>query len=213
MIYGNTAEDLGQFNIGLDDSSLNNLVTSAEGNLEDLPLALHSTSLMIDEPVISPMKLSQPYVFFDIPAELKQFLQLMASMLEQLSLGDAIHKILDTVISAASSFVSYIREGSKDSEELCGIFNNAKTDLLKLCKAMQDSNDVSTQLSVEFSFLESEDDLASSKQLVDILSTHWNFNLSSSTVGYPWQSKVFLDVLFSFEMSIVLAYFVGVVFF
>lgn len=191
MIYGNTAEDLGQFNIGLDDSSLNNLVTSTEGNLEDLPLALHSNSLMIDEPVTSLMKLSQPGVVLDISVEVKQFLQLMNSMLEQLSLGDTIHKILVIVISAASSYVSYIRERSKDSEGLCAIFNNAKKDLLKLCKAVQDSKDLSTHLSVEFSFLESEDDLASTKQLVDILSKHWNFNLSSSTVGCPWKSKVF----------------------
>lgn len=189
VIYGNTAEDLGQFNIGLDDSSLNNLVTSTEGNLEDLPLALHSNSLMIDEPVTSLMKLSQPGVVLDISVEVKQFLQLMNSMLEQLSLGDTIHKILVIVISAASSYVSYIRERSKDSEGLCAIFNNAKKDLLKLCKAVQDSKDVSTHLSVEFSFLESEDDLASTKQLVDILSKHWNFNLSSSTVGCPWKSK------------------------
>lgn len=213
MIYGNTAEDLGQFNIGLDDSSLNNLVTSAEGSLEDLPLALHSTSLMIDEPMTSLMKLSQPSVVLDIPAEVKQFLQLMASMLEQLSLGDAIDKVLVIVVSAASSYVSYIRESSKDSEGFCGIFNNAKKDLLKLCKAMEDSKDVSAHLSIEFSSLESEDDLASSKQLVDILSKHWNFNLSSSTIGCPWQSKVCLDVLFLFEMSNPLTNLVEVVFF
>lgn len=201
MIYGNTAEDLGQFNIGLDDSSLNNLVTSAEENLEDLPLALHSTSLMTEEPVTSPMKLSQPDAVLDIPVEVKQFLQLMANMLEQLSLGDAIHKILVIVISSASSYVSYIRERSKDPEALCGIFKNANKDLLKLCKAIQESMDVSANLSAEFSFLESEADLASSKQLVDSLSKYLNFNLSSSAVGCPWQSKVCLDILFVFETS------------
>ncbi|XP_022982800.1 uncharacterized protein LOC111481554 [Cucurbita maxima] len=201
VIYGNTAEDLGQFNIGLDDSSLNNPVTSAEGNLEDLPLALHSNGLMFDEPVTSLMKLSLPGVVLDIPAEVKQFLQLMASMLEQLSPGDAIHKILVIVISAASSYVSYICERSKDLEGLSAIFNNAKNDLLKLCKAMQDSKDVSADLSIEFPFLESEDDLASSKQLVDILSKHWNFNLSSSTVGCPWQLK---NITIIFGLSVAL---------
>ncbi|KAL6273237.1 hypothetical protein ACE6H2_023929 [Prunus campanulata] len=45
VIYGNTAEDLGQFNIEFDDSSITNLVSSAVGKLEDLPLALHSTYL------------------------------------------------------------------------------------------------------------------------------------------------------------------------
>ncbi|XP_022934378.1 uncharacterized protein LOC111441566 [Cucurbita moschata] len=201
VIYGNTAEDLGQFNIGLDDSSLNNPVTSAEGNLEDLPLALHSNGLMFDEPVTSLMKLSLPGVVLDIPAEVKQFLQLMASMLEQLSPGDAIHKILVIVISAASSYVSYICERSKDLEGLSAIFNNAKNDLLKLCKAMQDSKDVSADLSIEFPFLESEDDLASSKQLVDILSKHWNFNSSSSTVGCPWQLK---NITIIFGLSVAL---------
>ncbi|KAI3473382.1 hypothetical protein Pfo_030672 [Paulownia fortunei] len=74
VIYGNTAEDLGQFNIEVDlDTSLTDTVTAVEGNLEDLPPAFHPTMLTIRE-LVSPLKiLSQAVVVLDIPLELRNF--------------------------------------------------------------------------------------------------------------------------------------------
>ncbi|KAI9122390.1 hypothetical protein K1719_007079 [Acacia pycnantha] len=53
VVYGHTAEDLGQFNIEFDDSALTDLVDSSEGRLEDLPLALNSANATIEDSISS----------------------------------------------------------------------------------------------------------------------------------------------------------------
>lgn len=188
IIYGNTAEDLGQFNIEFDDSSITNLVTSAEGKLEDLPLALHSTNLTIEDS-ISPLKaLSLSLPASDISTEAKQFLQLILKVWEYPNLGDELHKIVSTVVSAASSYVTHAWGRSSDQKELQSVINQAKNEFLELIQ--HKSKDESAELLVDGRFLESEADLATSKQLVDMLSLYFCFNRESSCVRHHQISQV-----------------------
>ncbi|XP_057830366.2 protein virilizer homolog isoform X1 [Cryptomeria japonica] len=59
VVYGNTAEELGQFSVEFDlDNSLANLVRShAEGKIEDLPLALQSFKPTFEESISSVKRL------------------------------------------------------------------------------------------------------------------------------------------------------------
>ncbi|CAN1277690.1 Protein virilizer homolog [Linum perenne] len=189
VIYGNMAEDLGQFNIEFDDNSLTNLVTSAEGKLEDLPLALHSGSRVIEESLISLKVLSLPLVDMDISVEVKQFLQLISKMLEMPLLEDSVYKVVSTIVTAVCSHVAHdsCREiiggkdpkpsGSKESEEFSHIIDEAKKELLGVLQCL--GKDVAHVL-VDSSFLESEGDLATSKELVDMFSQHLCFDKNSS---------------------------------
>lgn len=188
IIYGNTAEDLGQFNIEFDDSSITNLVTSAEGKLEDLPLALHSTNLTIEDS-ISPLKaLSLPLPASDISTETRQFLQLILKIWGYPNLGDGLHKIVSTVVSAASSYVTHAWGRSSDQQELQSVINQAKKELLDLFQ--RESKDESLELLVDDHFIESDADLATSKQLVDILSLYFCLNRESSCVTVHQISEV-----------------------
>jgi hypothetical protein len=203
VIYGNTAEDLGQFNIEFDDNSLRNLVGSAEGKLEDLPLALHSTNLTIEESISSLNALSIPVAPLDIAIEVKRFLQLLFKILELSNLGDAVHGVVSTVVSASSSFVTselhYAADSeknltwgkSKSGEELHGVIGEAREELLLLYKAFQhELGNGSADLSAECTFLDFEADLVNSKELVDMFSQYFNFRGDSSNLGHQQLSQV-----------------------
>lgn len=190
VIYGNTAEDLGQFNIEFDDNSLRNLVSSAEGKLEDLPLALHSTNLSIEESISSLKALSIPVAPLDIPIEVKKFLQLLFKILELSNLEDAVHKAVSTVVSAVTSLVAgdlrYAASGdknctwtkSKSSEELHSVIGRAREELLETYKVVQQElANGSADLSAELTF--SEADLVNSKELVGMFSQYLNFRGNS----------------------------------
>jgi len=197
VLYGNTAEDLGQFNIEFDDNSLRNLVGSAEGKLEDLPLALHSTNLTIEESISSLNALFIPVAPLDISIEVKRFLQLLFKILELSNLGDAVHKAVSTVVSAASSFgtseLHYAADSeknitwgkSKSGEELNGVIGEAREELLQLYKVFQ-----SAVLLAECTFLDFEADLVNSKELVDMFSQYFNFRGDSSNFGHHQLSQV-----------------------
>lgn len=198
VIYGNTAEDLGQYNIEFDlDSSLTNVVCSSEGKLDDLPPALHSKNLTIEESISSLKALSLPVAASDISIEIKQFLQLMFKILELTNLGDAVHKVLDTVVSAASSYSAhdlhyaavnqkkFTQSTNNSNEESHFVLDAAKKELLDLYKTLQDeSGNSSVELLEECSFLESEIDLASSKELMDMLIQHFLFKRNFLSVGH-----------------------------
>lgn len=198
VIYGNTAEDLGQYNIEFDlDSSLTNVVCSSEGKLDDLPPALHSKNLTIEESISSLKALSLPVAASDISIEIKQFLQLMFKILELTNLGDAVHKVLDTVVSAASSYSAhdlhyaavnqkkFTQSTNNSNEESHFVLDAAKKELLDLYKTLQDeSGNSSVELLEECSFLESEIDLASSKELMDMLIQHFLFKRNILSVGH-----------------------------
>jgi hypothetical protein len=200
VIYGNTAEDLGQFSIEFDDSSLTNLVSSAEGKLEDLPMALHSTNRTVEDSLSSLNVLSLPVAASHISAEVKQFLQLILKLLELPNLSDSVHRVLTTVVKAVCSFVTrdlccetvnqkHIKMcGSKNIEEFHHVINEARNELLQVLG--QVLGDESAELLADCTFLESEADLATSKQLVDMLSQYFSFERNSTNVGACQLSQV-----------------------
>ncbi|KAE8715294.1 mitochondrial arginine transporter BAC1-like [Hibiscus syriacus] len=202
VIYGNTAEDLGQFNIEFDDNSLTNLVSSADGKLEDLPLPLRSFNRTFEESLSSLNVLSLPAVTPDLSVEVKQLLQLMLKILDLPNLGYAVHKILRAVASAAALLITFDLDSNaidqkhltsgrkKDFKELDHGTSEARKELLDLfgalqCKSMNESSESST----ECIFIEPDADFASSKQLVEMLSPFFHFNKSSSSFGHPQLSE------------------------
>ena len=203
VIYGNTAEDLGQFNIGFDDNSLTNIVSSADGKLEDLPLPLRTFNRTFEESLSSLNVLSLPLVTVDISVEVKQLLQLMLNILELPNLGYAVHKVVSTVALAASSLITFDLDSNainqkhltsgrkKDFKELDHRISEARKELLELYEVLQcKSMNGSSESLAECSFMESDADLASSKQLVEMLSPYFLFNRSSSGFGHHQLSEV-----------------------
>lgn len=202
VIYGNTAEDLGQFNIEFDDNSLRNLVSSAEGKLEDLPLALHSTNLTIEEPISSLSALSIPVAALDISIELKQFIQLLFKILRLSTLGDAVHTVVSTLVSAASSYVTcelhdaannsnnLTRAKSTNFKVLLSVIGEAREEFLELYKVQQETGNGSVDLLAGCTFVDFEADLVNSKELVDLYSKYFNFSSNSSNFGHHDLSQV-----------------------
>lgn len=200
VIYGNTAEDLGQFNIEFDDSSLTNLVSSSEGKLEDLPLALRSANRAVEESLTSLKVLSLPLSASDISLEVKQFLQLILKMLGLSNLKDSLPKVVGALVTTVCSYVThdihsvginqrcYKMDGSKEFDQLNCIVREARKQLLEVLQ--QGSEDESAELLAECIAFESHADLATSKQLVDMLIQYWCFNKHSSNVGHHQLSKV-----------------------
>lgn len=197
IIYGNTAEDLGQFNIDFDDSSLTDLVTSAEGKLEDLPLALHSINRTIEESLSSLKVLSLPVAPSDISIEVKQLLHLMLKVFELPNPESAVHKTVSTVVLAASSFVTHdLGDATRQKHLASGKLKSnqddlqhadikARKELIQLYAALQlDSGNDSAELLGDCTFLETEADMASSKELVDMLSQYFNFSGNSTSLGH-----------------------------
>ncbi|XP_004305581.1 PREDICTED: uncharacterized protein LOC101301607 [Fragaria vesca subsp. vesca] len=198
VIYGNTAEDLGQFNIEFDDSSITNLVSSAEGKLEDLPLALHSTNLTIEESLSALNTLSLPVTASDLSIEVKQLLQLMLKICELPNLGDALQKVVSTVVSAATCYVTCSWGRSSDCEELHKVLIEARTELIQLYKSFkEESGNASAESLEDCDIFVSETDLVTSKQLADWLSRYFFFDRDFSSVGYhqlPQDTNVMLGL-------------------
>ncbi|KAK2995796.1 hypothetical protein RJ640_026563, partial [Escallonia rubra] len=193
VIYGNTAEDLGQFNIEVDiDSTLSNPVCAIEGNMEDLPPALNPINLAIEEPISALKALSMEVIASDISVELRQFLHLTFQILELQNLGDAISEVVNYVVSVASFYASHCRAGGrlKSREELYYDLTEVQKKLLSIYKSFQhDSGSSSPELLTESMFLESEADLATSKHLVNILSQYFQFTSNIGNAGYPQLSQ------------------------
>lgn len=105
IVYGNTAEDLGQFNIEFDlDSSLANVVCSpCEGKLEDLPLALHSNKLLFEESVASLKTITSPIAKFEVSSDLKQFVLLAVKMGQNPGTENHLSEIVSYVVSSVIS--------------------------------------------------------------------------------------------------------------
>ncbi|VVA15380.1 PREDICTED: embryo defective 2016 [Prunus dulcis] len=198
VIYGNTAEDLGQFNIEFDDSSITNLVSSAVGKLEDLPLALHSTNLTIEDSISALSTLCLPVVASDISVEANQLLQLMLKVCELPNLGDALHNIVSTVVSAATSYVTCSWGRSSDCEELNNVLSEARTELIELYKVYkQELRNALGESLADSGLFESEADLVNSKQLVDVLSQYFCFNRDFVSDGHhqlPQNTNVMLGL-------------------
>ncbi|KAI8551277.1 hypothetical protein RHMOL_Rhmol06G0173100 [Rhododendron molle] len=99
VIYGHTAEDLGQFNIEVDlDSTLANTVSCIEGKLEDLPPALHPINVTIEDLIFMPKALSLEVPASDISVEAKPR---TFKLLQLSNRGDVNDKVI--ILSALAS--------------------------------------------------------------------------------------------------------------
>ncbi|CAK8571309.1 unnamed protein product [Lathyrus sativus] len=207
LIYGNTAEDLGQFNIEFDDNALTDLVDSAEGKLEDLPLALHSTNFAIEDLRSSLTVLSIPVPVADISLEVKLFLQLMLKILELSEIGnnghigDDGHKVVSTVVSAISSYISgdicesisgryQIGKRAEKFEELHNVVNKARKELTDVYRGFKQKNEIEfSECSPEGHYFELETEILDSKTLVDMFNQINHFRRHSSSIGDHFLSR------------------------
>ena len=188
VIYGNTAEDLGQFNIEFGDSFITNIVRSADGKLEDLPLALRSTNMTMEEPISALKALSVPLPASDMSLEAKKLLQLFLKIWELPDLGNKLSKIVSILVSVASSYVTHAGGRSNSCEELQNVNSKAVNDLFELYQ--HETENAPAKFLEDGSFLESEADLTTSKQLVDMLRHYFSFKKESLQVGDHQISKV-----------------------
>ncbi|KAL0338696.1 UNVERIFIED_CONTAM: protein virilizer [Sesamum angustifolium] len=172
VIYGNTAEDLGQFNIEVDlDNTLTDTVSGVEGKVEDLPPAFHPNTLTIKE-IVSPLKiLSQAVVMLDLP-------------LDDLNLRNPCspYNPIDPKQQGIDRLMS-----SGDADHA---LTEAGKELFDVYKRLQNqSGDQSGELSAESFFLESEAGIPTSKVLMDSLHQQFDFCNSTGDVGYPHLSQ------------------------
>lgn len=205
VIYGNTREDLGQFNIEV-DSSLTNTVSIIEGDLEDLPPALNTVKSTVEEPICYLKALLFKPVASDISVEMKQFLQLSFMILEMTNAGDALNTVVNSLVSAATMYLTQslrcasrsheqFTEGSLvDREESYCDISQVKKELFDIYNSLQStSGNSSKNLSLNI-FSEFEGDLVTSKQLVDTLMQHYHvFSNCESGIGAQLpQSKLIM---------------------
>uniref|UniRef100_M4CAD4 BTB domain-containing protein n=1 Tax=Brassica campestris TaxID=3711 RepID=M4CAD4_BRACM len=199
IVYGNIVKDLGQYNIILEGRSVTDIVNSTEGNLEDLPLVLHSVNRTIEECLSSLDIVSLPLAAVDVPVEVKRLLQLLVKVFDQLATDDVLNKFVDTVVSGVSSYVTdnvdfFLKNknctavaSSVDSGIFHDITDKVKKDILDLNEIQE--SDVPLGSSELLSFLESETNLATSQQLVDMLSPYIQFESDSLCTAFPQLSK------------------------
>ncbi|GMH23020.1 hypothetical protein Nepgr_024863 [Nepenthes gracilis] len=188
IIYGNTAEDLGQFNIEFDlDSSLTNASSSTESKLEDLPPLLRQRNRSLEDLMFSPKALSSFLPVSDITVEIRQFLHLIFKILDAPNCAHLMHRVAATVASTVSSFFmqdlaasrtnlkQFTLDETRNNEEAHCSFIEATKNLLEYCKKFYETGSLWTEFLVECTFLDSEAELATSKQLVDMLFKHFQF--------------------------------------
>lgn len=153
IVYGNTTEDLGQFNIEFDlDNSLANVVYSpSEGKSEDLPPALCSNKLMFEESMTSLKYIGFPVAMFDIPPELKQFLLLAVKFCQVTDFENQLSEIVSTVVSPVLSYgrsdssnntfywdqnmLVGVTDHKKDMEKINDVLVQARKETLELCNS------------------------------------------------------------------------------
>uniref|UniRef100_A0A1J3J7R8 Virilizer N-terminal domain-containing protein n=1 Tax=Noccaea caerulescens TaxID=107243 RepID=A0A1J3J7R8_NOCCA len=199
IVYGNIVKDLGQYNIILEGRSVTDIVSSTEGNLEDLPLVLHSVDRTIEECLSSLDIVSLPLAALDVPVEVKRLLQLLGKAFDQIATNDVVNKFVDTVVSGVSSYVTdnvdfflknkncLAEASSVDSGIFHDITDKVKKDILDPNEIQE--SDVPLGSSTVFNFLESETYLATSQQLVDMLSPYIQFERDSLGTALPQLSK------------------------
>ncbi|KAI8562895.1 hypothetical protein RHMOL_Rhmol03G0070900 [Rhododendron molle] len=204
VIYGNTAEDLGQFNIEVDlDSTLTNTVSCIEGKLEDLPPALHPINVTIEDLIFMPKALSLEVPASDISVEVKQLLDLTFKVLQLSNRGDVIDKVISMIVSAASSCATHscYCPAMSQKQSLVGKSRNyegqshfgyteARNELFDIYNSLHhESGKLSSESLGDSMLFEYEADLATSKQLMDILQKYIHFDGASGIFGHPQLSK------------------------
>eukprot|EP01018_Ginkgo_biloba_P030944 Gb_24781 [translate_table: standard] len=107
VVYGNTAEELGQFSVEFDlDNSLASLVRSPpEGKIEDLPLALQHVKPTFEESISSLQWLHlaiEPQQLLEV----KQLLYLTAKIVQTSLDESSACKMVKALLSATSPFLS-----------------------------------------------------------------------------------------------------------
>lgn len=202
VVYGNTAEDLGQYNVEFDlDSSLANLVSSSEAKLEDLPPLLHSRIPKFEESISFLKALPSVLPAIDISVDIRQFMQLIFKILDT-SDFDVLGKDVMTLVTAAAAtfFTSDLAStgitlqqlnlgGIANVEKPHHVFIEAKRNLLDFCKKHMETGCTYGDFLEECSFLESEADLTTSKDLVDMLFQHFQINKETLFVGHSHLSQ------------------------
>ncbi|CAA3021769.1 Hypothetical predicted protein [Olea europaea subsp. europaea] len=195
VIYGNTAEDLGQFNIEVDlDGTLTDNVSAIEGKLEDLPPAFRPMKPTIEE-LVFPLKiLSQSVIALDIPLEIKKFLYLAFQTLESPNLGAVADKVLSSMLSVASIYATpYLSHETinqkkfgidilKSNGEAHQVLTEARKELSDIFKGLRDQSEGSDSLCFEY-------EVPTSKELVDTLYKHFDFCGNYGNFGYPQLSQ------------------------
>lgn len=202
IVYGNTAEDLGQFNIEFDlDSSLANLVSTSEAKLEDLPPLLHSRNSKFEDSISTLKALPSVLPDTDISIQIRQFLQLVFKILDLPDFGDLGQEFMATVTSAAASFFINDLASSgitlhqlnlgrlANGEKPLRIFIEAKRSLLDLCRKYVGEGYIHGDFLEECGFLEPEADLATSKELTDLFFLHFQCNKNIPFAGHPYLSQ------------------------
>lgn len=204
VVYGNTTEDLGQFNIDVDlDGSLANTISVVEGDLEDLPPALRPNSLSTEQTLSSLKSLSLKNIPQDIPLELRQFLQLILKMLESPKFGLVKNKVLTSLLSVASIYATPCFPSMITMQEQLGldklVYNQevqlaiaeAKKGLLEMHDSfIFQAGDQSAEFIAEAMLLESENETAAPKQLLETLSHYFKFGSSTGDAVHRELSKV-----------------------
>lgn len=199
VIYGNTAEDLGQFNIEVDlDSSVTKTVSVVEGSLDDLPFALQKTNPT--NKLICPLKaLSLDLVAFDISVEIRKFLHLTFKILELPNLGDTIKTAVNTVVSAASNHATHSLQsinkfaGSRfEKSDRCNCdFTETRKELMYIYNSAEHGLENATPDFLQGTSLsEYEAEPVSSKQLMDTFSDYFKICNKTGISGHPQLSEV-----------------------
>lgn len=203
VVYGNTTEDLGQFNIDVDlDGSLANTVSVVEGDLEDLPPALRPNKLSTEQTLSFLKSLSLKSIPLAIPLELRQFLQLTLRMLESPKFGLMKNKVLTSLLSVASNYATPCFPSTTTMHEQLGldklVFNQeaqfaiaeAKKELLEMHNSfIFQPGDHSVEFSTDAMLVESEIETAAPKQLLDSLSQYFKFGSSPDAASHREASK------------------------
>ncbi|EER93923.2 hypothetical protein BDA96_01G201900 [Sorghum bicolor] len=208
VIYGNTAEDLGQFNIelGLDHSVANVVSSPSEGKLEDLPPALLSSKLSFEESLSSLKPLSFHATDVDLSIEAKKVLHLALKMYQMSDVENLIPNLRSAVLSAISKYVTastnHILHTSSqdsansftksdfDSQEINNILAEAGNELSEIWKnvhAVTDSN-----LFNDNGFtIGGDEDLPTTKILIELFNQCFPYykNFSLLDLQCPSQNK------------------------
>ncbi|XP_073107829.1 protein virilizer homolog isoform X2 [Elaeis guineensis] len=206
VVYGNTAEDLGQFNIEFDlDTSLANVVFSpSEAKLEDLPPALHSAKMTFKESISSLKSLNFLFPVFDIPAEMKQFLLLAIKICQVSDHENTISKLTSSVVSAVCSYatgnnnsfpvywdqqlLNGFNNSRKVSQQFINVLSEARKELVELYEShpvMRVAQSMEDEIT-----LGSDTELPTSKLLVDMFSQCFPFFRKFSVDELPSLSQM-----------------------
>lgn len=230
VIYGNTAEDLGQFNIelGLDHSLANVVSSPSEGKLEDLPPALHSSKLSFEESLSSLKPLIFQTTDVDLSIEAKKVLYLALKMYGMSDVENLIPNLRSAVLSAISKYVtastSHILHTSSqdsantftksdfDSQEINKILAEAGNELSEIWKnvhAVADSNlfdDNGFTIGVD-------EDLPTTKILIELFNQCFPYYKNFSLLDLQCSSQVCYVLLFDWLHTLIHIYLMFHIFF